>query len=492
MNIGIRLTRTIPWLLALALAFGAGESMAKTQPKRINNAVVKIFAVSNAPNFYVPWQYKPQQGGIGSGVILSGHRILTNAHLVANNVFIQVKKSGDPTKYQAKVAAVGHQCDLALLQVDDPSFFEGTESLELGDLPDPQDEVSVFGFPKGGNEISITKGIVSRIEQMMYAHGAFQLLGVQIDAAINPGNSGGPVLRDGQVVGIAMQSLRQGDNIGYIIPTPIINHFLKDVADGRFDGFPDDGIMIQAMENEALRGYHGMEKGETGVLVAQVVNGGSAYGHILPGDVITSIGGVKVSNDNTIKIKEDLRVSADYLVRQRFLGDQIEVGVIRERKRSVIKFPLKSEKQLVPLVYDRMPTYYVFGGLVFMPLTKNYLMEWGRVWNREAPPSLVTAAEEMIPTEERGELVFLSNTLAHPMNAGYQEIYYRLVEKVNGVKIKDMKTLAAILDKPAGKYTVIELERGMKIAIDNEKAGEAEKEILERSGAGRRSSEDLR
>ncbi|MDH5477990.1 MAG: serine protease, partial [Nitrospinota bacterium] len=212
---GISLPRIAIWT-TLAFALVAGDSHAGIQPKKINKAVVKIFSITHAPHFYMPWQRKTQQKGIGSGVILKGNRILTNAHLVANSVFIQVKKAGDPEKYQARVKSVGHQCDLAILEMEDNSFFEGTESLELGGLPNPQDEVSVFGYPQGGNEISITKGIVSRIEMMVYAHGSFKLLGVQIDAAINPGNSGGPVLMDGQVAGIAMQSLRQGENIGYI------------------------------------------------------------------------------------------------------------------------------------------------------------------------------------------------------------------------------------------------------------------------------------
>lgn len=48
-----------------------------------------------------------------------------------------------------------------------------------------------------------------------YAHSGAHLLAVQIDAAINPGNSGGPALQGNEVVGVAFQNLRRGDNIGY-------------------------------------------------------------------------------------------------------------------------------------------------------------------------------------------------------------------------------------------------------------------------------------
>jgi S1-C subfamily serine protease len=50
-----------------------------------------------------------------------------------------------------------------------------------------------------------------------------------VDAAINSGNSGGPVLLGDHVVGIAFQCLTSGENIGYIIPVPVINHFLQDL-----------------------------------------------------------------------------------------------------------------------------------------------------------------------------------------------------------------------------------------------------------------------
>ena len=53
-----------------------------------------------------------------------------------------------------------------------------------------QDAVAVVGYPIGGDTISVTSGVVSRIEVTSYVHGSTELLGVQIDAAINSGNSG--------------------------------------------------------------------------------------------------------------------------------------------------------------------------------------------------------------------------------------------------------------------------------------------------------------
>ena len=136
-----------------------------------------------------------------------GLRILTNAHCVENHVFIEVRRYGHSRRSTAEVEAIGHECDLALLMVPDPDFFEGTQPIPIGDLPRLSDQVSVCGYPIGGDRLSITQGIVSRIELIRYAQSQRRLLGVQIDAAINSGNSGGPVIKDGALVGVAFQTL---------------------------------------------------------------------------------------------------------------------------------------------------------------------------------------------------------------------------------------------------------------------------------------------
>ncbi|KAK2999534.1 hypothetical protein RJ639_024581 [Escallonia herrerae] len=179
------------------------------------DSVVKIFTVSSSPRFVIP-----------------GKRILTNAHVVADHTFVLVRKHGSPTKYRAEVQAVGHECDLAILVVESEEFWKGTNFLEFGDIPFLQEAVSVVGYPQvcfnvtertanhlvaGGDNISVTKGVVSRVEPTQYVHGATQLLAIQIDAAINPGNSGGPAIMGNKVAGVAFQNLSGAENIGLVL-----------------------------------------------------------------------------------------------------------------------------------------------------------------------------------------------------------------------------------------------------------------------------------
>ncbi|KAH1131249.1 hypothetical protein J1N35_002627 [Gossypium stocksii] len=175
------------------------------------DTVVKVFCVHTEPNFSFPWKRKGQYSSSSSGFVISGRRVLTNAHSIKHYIRI--------TRHSA------------MLTVDDDEFWEGVSPVEFGELPALQDAVTVVGYPIGGDTISVTSGVVSRLDILFYVHGSAELLGLQIDAAINSGNYGGPAFNDkGNCVGIAFQSLRQdeAENKGYVIPTPVIQHFIQD------------------------------------------------------------------------------------------------------------------------------------------------------------------------------------------------------------------------------------------------------------------------
>ena len=144
--------------------------------------------------------------------------------------------------------------------------------MDFGTLPETLQEVMVYGFPTGGDALSITKGIFSRIVYEEYSHSSLSFIAGQIDAAINAGNSGGPVIVDNKIVGIVMQALKSDDteNIGYMIPTPVIEHFLKDIEDGSYNNFPVLGLDTQKMESPSMKRKYGIGDKQTGVLVVHV------------------------------------------------------------------------------------------------------------------------------------------------------------------------------------------------------------------------------
>ena len=160
----------------------------------------------------------------------------------------------------------------------------------------------MIGYPIGGNRLSVTRGVVSRIDFTTYAHPRnTEHLTIQVDAAINPGNSGGPVLMGNKVIGVAFQGLNNANNTGYVIPTPVIRHFLEDIKDGVYDGYVDMGIQLRHPEPGHAQGVRpaGRRKRRPDRQGAQ---GSSADGVLRNGDLLMKVDGYDVDSSAMIEL----------------------------------------------------------------------------------------------------------------------------------------------------------------------------------------------
>lgn len=472
--------------------------------EELRRSVVRLAAISKPVRWYHPWEFGYQQNSNGSGCIIDGDRILTAAHLVADALHIQVTKANDVRSYSARVLSVDHDSELALLAVDDSHFFAGTKSVCLGDLPAHHATVSVWGFPSNGKEVCITSGVVSRIEVTPYSHSGRYLLALQTDAAINPGSSGGPVFLNSQLVGIAFQSHEASEfhRSGYVIPVPVVSHFLADLEDGSVGGVPDLGIHWQKIENDNLREYAGLDSDRSGVLVSNVVLGSSADGVLERGDVVTSIDHVPIACDGSIPLSNDHRVNFAHTVNSRQVGEAVQIGIIRGGERVDREVRLKRLSTLVPLPQpSARATYFISAGLVFQPLSVNYITIWG--WDK-ADCRFKSDYHYGHPSAQRSEVVLLSHVLAHDVNVGYHQVKGAVVVRVNNKQIRHMKDLVDAFRQPSGRFQVIELENaGIRaydscasrvawIVIDVERALDASAEILLQHGIAADRSADLR
>ncbi len=479
-----------------SVAVTADESKVNSNNHDSITSVVKVFAVTSRPSYYQPWQNYQQTAKTGSGCIISKNRILTNAHLVANQTFLMVRKQGDPKKYIARLIATGHECDLALLEVVDPKFYEKMPPLPLAEgFPELQDTVRVYGYPIGGDNISVTEGVVSRIETVLYSHSRRYLTAVQIDAAINPGNSGGPVIMDGKIVGVAFQGFSSGENMGYMIPATIVKHFLKDVEKNpgkSVKGFPGLNMKISKMENPYLRDWAKLKPDQTGIIITFLPPLEKAKGVFKVNDVILAIDGVKIANDATVPFRKDEVIFFGTLVWDRYIGETCKFTILRDGKVIEIKHKLTGPEELVPpRDYDLLPSYYIIGGMLFIPLTQNYLDSWSNWWDR-APRQLAMLTTSGEITKDCDQVVVLSEILADDVNIGYQNTRYKAVKMINGTKIKNLKHLVGLIDKLKDKYLVITLDNHKKIVMETEKARQATTRILRRYRIPADRSTDLR
>jgi S1-C subfamily serine protease len=470
--------------------------MAADPLRALKESVVKVVTVSDAPDYEQPWQTLGAGPSSGSGVVVEtpqGLRVLTNAHVVEDATFIEVRRDDPTQKTMAEVVGYGEASDLALLAVEDPEFFEGVKPIPMGSLPSLGDPVNVLGFPIGGERLSITEGVVSRIELTMYVQNERELLSLQIDAAINAGNSGGPVIRRGKLAGIAFQALDDAENIGYVIPIPVVEHFLRDAETPPYEGFPDLGLDVQYLESSAHRRSLGLPRSRRGVLVTQVHFGSSCWGVLRPGDVLLKVGGEPIASDGTVKLGEESRVGFAHIPSMRYVGDEISLQIYRDGTRSTRSVTLKPFQPLVRgRAPGRRPSWFIYAGLLFAPLTRAWLETWGEAWRLGAPATLVSLHDHGIRTSRMREIVILQKVLADKVNSGYHDLESLRIAKVQGRRVRKLTDLVRIVEGTEDEFVVFEAADGRRIVVDRELAAERAETILRRYGVPADRSADLK
>src|SRR5580658_6772805 len=347
---------------------------AASEPPAIENSVVKIFATMRYPDPFKPWTKQAPSEVSASGVVIEGKRILTNAHVVLYATQVQVQANAAGDKVAATVVAVAPGIDLAVLQLEDPTFFDTHPAIaRASELPQIKDAVLAYGFPLGGTSLSITKGIVSRIEFVGYNYPVSGLR-IQIDAAINPGNSGGPAIAGDKMIGLAFSKLGgDSQNIGYIIPNEEVELFLKDITDGRYDGKPAMYDDLQTLENPALREYLKLDKSAEGMIVHRPYKDAASY-PLKEWDVITRIGDTPIDNQGMIKLDKDLRVHFAYKVQHAANNGKVPMTLVRAGKSLQIQLPVSAEHPtLLTDLHGRYPSYFIYGPLVFSTATWQFV-----------------------------------------------------------------------------------------------------------------------
>jgi len=475
-------------LLSLPPGLQAETTPAAAPAPSVESTVVKIFSTMRYPDPFRPWTKQAPHEVTGTGVVIEGKRILTNAHvaLYASQVQVQANQSGD--KLSANVEFVAPGIDLAVLKLEDESFFATHAPLKRAQLlPEVKDPVMVYGYPTGGTSLSITKGIVSRIEFAQYNFPTSGLR-IQIDAAINPGNSGGPALSGDKMIGLAFSRLGGADNIGYIIPCEEIELFLQDIADGRYDGKPAMFDHLQTFENPALRPYLKLDKGTDGMIVREPDSDAADY-PLKPWDVITKIGDTPIDNEGMIKLGPNLRVRFQYLIQERAAQGTVALTIVRAGKEMTVRLPVAADHpMLVDSLEGAYPPYFILGPLAFSSGTALYVSPLSN--NAKAIMSLSFIGNPLVtrrgekPAFPGEELVVVSAPFfPHKLVKGYDNSVSRVVQAVDGIRIKNLRHLVEVLHAARGEFLTFEFfGRGETLVFPRQEMINATEDILSDNG----------
>jgi S1-C subfamily serine protease len=497
--------------LTAPLSFVFAENAALSEPttetnrpvaadsfNRVENSVVKIFATTRYPDPFKPWTKQAPKEVTGSGVIIEGKRILTNAHIVLYASQVQVQANQDSNKISATVEVIAPGIDLAILKLEDETFFDTRPPLERANtMPEIRDTVMAYGFPIGGTSLSITKGIVSRIEFTVYNYPVSGLR-IQIDAAINPGNSGGPAVVGGRMIGLAFSYLGGAQNIGYIIPCEEIELFLQDIADGRYDGKPAMFDELQTLENPALRSFLKLDKAVEGVFVNRPFKTDTT--HLLKEwDVITKISDTQIDNQGMIKLGTNLRVRFLYLIQKIAKKGKVPLTVVRAGKELVFEVPVAPTRpMMIPHLMGNYPSYFVCGPLVFSNATTQFVAGLGSAKDNLrsmlsfiSSPLLTRMGD--VPAFDGEELVVVSSPFfPHKLVKGYTSPFAEVVKTVNDIPIKNLHHLVEVLRDSQSEFIKFEfsLRGGEKLVFPRKEMLAATEEILTDNGIREQGSQD--
>ncbi len=417
------------------------------------DSIVRVLASLRLPNPVRPWTKQAPVEVMGTGVVIDGKTVLTNAHIVlyAGEVFVQAPRGGD--RIAAKVASVGPGIDLATLKLEDEKFFEKRPPIpRAAKCPAANDPVVLMGFPAGGAGLAVTRGVVSRIDYAPY-NDLTEGIRIQVDTPPGPGSSGGPALVDGKMVGLVF---RRAQNAGFIIPNEEINAYLEDVKDGRYEGKPRVADHFQTLVNETLRKKLGLARSDRGVLVREPRKPDPSY-PLREGDVVTHIGRVEVDNEGLVDYPDNLRLPFTALVPRLAQGGTVPVRLLRGGKpKEVGMVATREDDRLIKPYRGRYPSYFVHGPLVFSPAIEEAASAYaqGNPFAMLGSP-LVTRETDRVAFPGEELVVVTAPLLAHPIARGYSDPFGQVVKDVDGVSVRNLRHLVELLRDGRGEYLTI-------------------------------------
>jgi hypothetical protein len=360
-----------------------------------------------------------------------------------------------------------------------------------------QDSVAVYGFPVGGSDLSVTRGVVSRIDYGPYiTHGAGLFL--QVSAAVNPGNSGGPAVVDGALVGVVASRLNEAENIGFIIPNGEIDLFLGNIRDGRYLGkqFEAVATAYQRSDNAALRRSMKLPDAVKGVFVSAP--------EVLPPkyplrtfDMVTRIGAYDVDNEGLVRVDEVVRVPFTYLIPQLARDGAVSISVFRGGQTLTLDLPVtRRDDRLIRDYQGEQPSYFIHGPLVFSPLKADAIGMYARInpsmYAGGGP--LVTRRLDRVRFPDEELVVVTAPMFAHKIAKGYSDPTGLVIKDVNGVKVKNLQHLVESLRNAKEDFLTFKFadEPSTIIVFDRKEMEKATEEIMEDNGIplARRGSPD--
>jgi hypothetical protein len=242
-------------------------------------------------------------------------------------------------------------------------------------------------------------------------------------------------------------------------------------------------------ENPETLRYLRIPEADGGVVLIDVPERSPTAAVLKPRDVILEVDGFAVDHQGDYEDPIYGKLMLENLsTRGKWAGDRVHLKIWRDGAPLEVDYvlpPVELAARLVPeAAYDRPPEYLIVGGLIFEPLTRNYLRSWGADWERAAPFRFAQFRLEE-PSPDRPGVVILSSVLPENFNLGYFDLQQLVLERVNGRRVSWLRDLQEALAKPQGDFHVFEFLKGeslQRLVLDAKRLEAATQRVLDRYG----------
>lgn len=467
-------------IFRFVLFFLSLSALAAAEPQNAVNpwehSVVTIDVRRKHYDYMQPWT-TPMGNSQKFGLVLEGRQILTTAEGLSDRTLLRVQKEGRGKWFIGEVKWVDYHANVALVSLQDESFWANLVPAELADPISPGANMQLIRWRSGKLEVRRAEFNQFTVEEGKLSYA--QYIHLEVSCEINGAGWSEPLVAGGKVLGLTSY---QNGNSCKVLPAPFIRSVLAEQKSGKYRGLGYFDFTWQNSENPATLKYLKLPGEQRGAVVIEIVTNGPTAGQLRPRDVILEVDGFEIDSTGDYNDPQYGHLMLESLAtRKHWAGDKVKIKVWRDGKMVDVTYEIPKvdyNARLVPdHVFDLPPEYLVAGGLVFQPLTDEFLRSWGADWKRRAPFRLNYYNNDQ-PSPERSSLVVLSQVLPDPFNVGYQEYRFLVVDRVNGRKISRLSDLKEALAARSGDFQTIQFMRGdslQKMVLD---AGDLEKATL--------------
>ncbi|MDA1274105.1 MAG: hypothetical protein O2960_08630 [Verrucomicrobia bacterium] len=472
------------WAIVVCFLFlGSDARCALSQTANWENSIVTLDATRKQYDHFQPWTRRLQSRK-KAGLVLDGKEILTTADEMFDRTLVRIQKHGRGKWFIGDVSWIDYHANLAIVTTKEAGFWEDLEPVQLPSRHAVSETMQIVRWREGRlesrkveySQFTVDTGDLSFVPRIL----------LELSSEIQGTGWGEPVISGGKVLGLAVQ--HTGNKIT-ALPTSFIEPILGARRSGEYRGLGYFDFYWQATSNPQSLDYLKLEGEPRGAMVIEVPSRPGAPSVLRPKDIILRIDGFEIDTQGDYIDPDYGHLLLENLAtRGKWAGDNVPMTISRGGDVMEIQYRLPKADFSTALVpdstYDQEPEYFILGGLVFQPLNDPFLRGWGPDWKRRSPFRIYYFNNQS-PTPEQPSLVLLSQVLPDVFNLGYHDLKYLVVDRVNGVKISNLRELSEAFKTPRAGFHVVEFMQSdslRRLVLSTEDQAQATQRVLSRYG----------